>query len=251
MCHAQRLGVVGDGDILIAAPPGGERHIADGGVAVAPVGVQVQVAFEVAVFDEPGQPARSGRCDLAVVLAELRRDEVQPQELINIGFRVTLVHPAGGGLLDPVLADLHTLGNGQFPQGDIVFLGAGEVLQQVAILPVGHHAQVYLQPGVGAHRTLGGSAGDDFGHHRQAAEGAGKRRGLRRRSDDVQILNRFLHPPHAAGAGDVARPGDLLEHGNRCLRHGQYFTQEQPAAPCLQLLNGLEDVIRRFLSHAG
>ena len=45
--HGQVFGVVGDGDVLIAARQGGVGHLADGVVAVGGGGVHVHVAADV------------------------------------------------------------------------------------------------------------------------------------------------------------------------------------------------------------
>ena len=53
--HGQVFGVVGDGDVLVAAGQRGLGHLADGVVAVGGGGVHVHVALEVGRLDEAGQ----------------------------------------------------------------------------------------------------------------------------------------------------------------------------------------------------
>ena len=68
----ERLGVVGQDLVGVAAPPGGLGHDLDREVAVGPVRVAVQVAAQVGEVDQVGQPAGQRRLDLAAVLAQLR-----------------------------------------------------------------------------------------------------------------------------------------------------------------------------------
>ena len=71
----QRLGVVGQDLVGVAAPPGASAMTSMAWCAVRPVGVAVQVAAQVAELDEARQAAGQGRLDLAAVLAQLGLDE--------------------------------------------------------------------------------------------------------------------------------------------------------------------------------
>ena len=68
--HGQRLGVVGDGDVLVAALARGLGHLLERGAAVGLGGVHVEVAADVAQFHQFGQAAfvrrlRFRRCSRA------------------------------------------------------------------------------------------------------------------------------------------------------------------------------------------
>ena len=59
--HCQVFGVVGDGDVFVAAGEGGFGHLADGVAAVGGDGVHVEVAADVGLGDEVGQACVRGR----------------------------------------------------------------------------------------------------------------------------------------------------------------------------------------------
>ena len=144
--HGQVLGVVGDGDVLVAAGQGGIGHLADGVVAVGGGGVHVHVAADVGRLNEPGKAAVRGTLDLAQVLAHLGRHPVHAERGINLflGCRRDdrlVVQPRQRPLaervahLERALAERH-----------VVRLGSGKVLQRRAVGGRRQQAHVHLQP---------------------------------------------------------------------------------------------------------
>ena len=81
--HGQRLGVVRDGDVLVAQGAGGFGHLLERGAAVARDRVHVQIAADLGQFDQARQAALGGGLDLALVLAQLRRNPGQAESLVD------------------------------------------------------------------------------------------------------------------------------------------------------------------------
>ena len=82
--HGQIFGVVGDGDVVVAAGDAGLGHFADGVFAVGGVRVHVHVAANVLLLDEAGQAMLFGRLDFAVVFAQLGRNPVQAEGGVDL-----------------------------------------------------------------------------------------------------------------------------------------------------------------------
>ncbi len=84
--HGERLGVVGDGDVLVAERAGGFGHLFQRGAAIGLGGVHVEVAADVGQLDQLGQAAFGGGFDFAAVLAQLGRNPRQAERLVDAGF---------------------------------------------------------------------------------------------------------------------------------------------------------------------
>ena len=102
-------------------------------MAVAGRGVHVQVAFQVALLNQPGKAAVRGTLDLAQVFAHLGRNPIHAQGGVNLllgsrGNHRLVVQPRQRPLAERV-----THLEGPLAQRDIVRLGAGKVLQRRAI----------------------------------------------------------------------------------------------------------------------
>ena len=100
----------------------------------------VEDAADVPDLDEPGQLMRRRGLDLAGVLAQFRRDVVEAQRREQFGFRLARDRAVRAD--EPVLADLVTLLFPFRPQMEVVRHAAGEVVQGVGELVVGHDSQV-------------------------------------------------------------------------------------------------------------
>ena len=132
----QRLGVVGQDLVGVAAAAGRLDHDLDRLVPVRPVGVAVQVAAEIAELEQAREGAGERRLDLAGVLAQLRLDEREAEEVVGLrlggegaqlggvpGQRLAVLAEAQEALLGQAPA----LVAGHRPQPDVVLLGSGEV----------------------------------------------------------------------------------------------------------------------------
>lgn len=122
----------------------------------------VQIALEVGALHQPGQGPLAGGLDLALALAQLRRDVGQAHGLEH-GLLGLAGHPALAPE-HPVFVDLEACLLAQAADLDVVGLAAGEIVQGGAEAGLLHGAQVHLQAAAQDHRGPGGALGDHLGH---------------------------------------------------------------------------------------
>ncbi len=216
--HAERLSVVGDKDVAIAARQGRARHLFDGCFAIAPGRVHLQIAENVIGCDQ----WRNLAVKLAAILAQLRRNVGHAQRAIDLGFLraqdFAMQWRAALFARDSILVQAQPLFLRDFAQVDIVRLRAGKILQPGAPPLWLEHTQVGLRAVLQAHAGFGRPARNDLGHHRQRDETLHHRRGLLGGDEEIEIANRFLHPAQAARRGraqDVGDSDQLAEDGLR------------------------------------
>src|ERR671935_211982 len=100
------MGVVGDGEIRVAAVLRRERHLLDRVLAVRRPGrVRVQVTAQVGELHQLWQCAVSSRLQLAEVLAQLRFDVGVAEVRVELLLAAGLEDLAGLDVLDAVLGD--------------------------------------------------------------------------------------------------------------------------------------------------
>ena len=174
--------------------------------------MQVQVALHVALDHELRQLAFVRGLELARVLAQLRRDPLVAEPLVDplLARVLQLLARLDDG--DRVLADREPLLHGALAQRDVVVLRAGEVLQQVAVRLRWHDAQVEPQALVRQHRCLRRALCHHLDHPLQLREVVDQRLRIVGSRDDVEISERLLAPSGAAGLGDLHRSGLLLQY---------------------------------------
>ncbi len=216
--HRDVLGVIGDGEVLVAARPRRLGHGADGVVAVAGPGMAVQVATDIAQLHQSRQRSLLGGFHLAAILPELGRDPRQPH-----GVEHLLLGAPGDPGVTPEHAVLVDLQPALHPQGahrDVVFLGAGEVVQRRAVAHRRHHPEIHVYARAQPYRGAGGAAGNHLGHLLVGDETLHHPGAAARRDQNVQIPHGVPAAAIAAGHGDRAHPVDALEeghHGRGCL----------------------------------
>ena len=142
--EGQVLGVIGDGDVLVAALFRRFGHFVDGALAVGLDGVHVDFAAKVSGRNQLWQPVLSGGFDLAATLAQLGRNGVKLELAVDLIFRraahtFVVVQPK-----QPVLVQRVAHLERALAQRDVVVLGAGEVLHGGAIGFRRQHAHVHL-----------------------------------------------------------------------------------------------------------
>ena len=119
----QVVRVVGHGQVAVATRLGRRRHLLGARLAVRRPGrVRVQVALQVAQLDEVGQLAEARRFELAEVLAQLRRDEVVAEQLVQLSLLGVCQHLARLDNLDAVLGDRVAVPDGVLAQRHVVEL---------------------------------------------------------------------------------------------------------------------------------
>ena len=162
-------------------------------------------------------PSRAA-CELAHVLAQLGRDPGIAEPLVHGLFGLVREDLAGLGVLDAVLGDRELLADGLLTEGDVVRLGAGEVLEQVAVRLGRDDAEVEPKALVGDHRRLRVPLRHDLLDPGELGEVLRQRGRVAGRGDDVEVSHLLLEAPHAAclthlvGCGMLAKNGDDSPH---------------------------------------
>ena len=246
----ERLRVVGQDLVGVAAPPGVVGHDLDRKVAVGPVGVAVQVAAQVGQVDELRQAAGQGSLDLAAVLAQLRDDERQAEERVRLvlgGERAQLGGIAGqrlAVLADPqeaLLRQAPAAVAGHRAEPDVVLLGPGEVDPVGPRLARWHDHQVGLRPAHQPDGRLVAALVDDRIDEPERGERLDQRLRLVGLGEDVEIADRLLPAPERAGR--LHRP-DARRRRQRVdqRRDGLLGAVEaHPVEPLVELGDPLED----------
>ena len=212
-------GVVGDRHVLEPARPHGLHDVEQRVLAVAaPVAVQMQVAADVRKLDELRQGVRARQLELAVVLAQLRRDRLVAEVAVDLVLVRRAEDLAALHVLDAPFRDAHAAPLGVLAHAHVVALRAGEVLQQVAVALGRHDAQVELHAVVGQDRGLGRAVAEHLGDERLLDQPRRQRGPVGRGGDHVHVAHRLGAPPQRARlvgplAGRVR--AQRLEHGAR------------------------------------
>ncbi len=84
--HGERLRMIGDGDVLVAALPRCFRHFFKRGAPVGLGGMHVEIAANLIEFDQFGHDAFGGQFYLAEILADFRRDPTETERLVYAFF---------------------------------------------------------------------------------------------------------------------------------------------------------------------
>ena len=200
--HPERLRVVGDGDVTIAAVSSGLNHFLGGILAVAPRGMHMEIACNIRGFDQVRQPASFGRLHFTPIFPQHRRDVGQTELLKNLGLLESGNAPVVF-IEQAVLIELEIALNRPIAQDDVVCLGAGEVLHRGAPAFRGHEPQVGLVAAQQADTALGVAMPEhpfDPGRFEERAHQGGRLvRGYRRAyREDVDVSARLAPSAQAA-----------------------------------------------------
>ena len=161
--------------------------------------MRVQVAPDLVSRHQFRQRMVARDLDFAPILAQLGRNPVHAQALVDLGFVAAVQHLARVDLLYAVLADLQPGAHGRLAQRHVVVLGAGQVLQQVAEHLRLDHAQLDAAAVMRDAGQLRVPAGLDLGHPlgpRQGVTDHGRPPGG---DHQVDVLCRVGEPAQAAG----------------------------------------------------
>ena len=172
----------------------------------------MQVAAQLSRLDEHRQLAPPRCLELARVLTQLRRDVRVAEPLVDLLLVDRGDDLAALDLGDAVLGDRQPTSLDFLAQRDVVILRAGEVLQQVPVALRRDHTQVEAETLVRDDRRLRRAFRRDLGDPRQLREVVDQRLGIVRSRDDVQVADRLLAPPRAAGFGDAVGGRMLAQH---------------------------------------
>lgn len=134
--------MIGDRHVFIATRLGRLRHLSQAALAVRGLGMDVEVAPDVLERDEVRQFAGNRRLDFAPVFAKLGLDVRQ----LDGGEDLFLSLPSDPFAFakDAILVDLEPARPTNLANGDVVRLGAGEIVERRAITLLRYHAQIDL-----------------------------------------------------------------------------------------------------------
>ena len=224
--HGEGLGVVGDGDVLVAQGARGLGHFEQGGAAVGLGGVHVEVAAQVAKLDELGQAAFGGGFDFARILAQLGRNPGQAERFVDAGF-------------------------GFASHFEIVVFAAREILHGGAETAGRERTNIHLQA-LAAHLGAGFilAAAENFFHARVGDEAVERRGGVRAGDQQVEIAYGFAPAPQAAGGGHGFHTGHGTELGHEFGGHGIGIAEQITAAALAVLGDGAKHLLFQLGAHA-
>ena len=227
---AQVVRVVGDRVVLVAALDRRRDHLLERVLAVGrPVGVGMEIAAQLGELDERRELVSPCRLELAARLAQLRRDRLIAEELVQRVLVLRLEHVARLDGRDAVLGDREPPPHGVFTQRDVVILGTGEMLQQVAVRLGRDDAQIEAQAVVGENRRLRVAVRDHLDDPRKLREERGQLGRIGCSRDDVEVAKRLFAPPHGSGLGDVHSGRMLAQGRDDRLYRGQPVAEQTPS----------------------
>ena len=234
--------VIGHDDVLVSARAGRLHQRLDAVSAVGRIGVDVEVAADIARLDQPGKLPSERGLDLARVLPKLGRDPREPDRRVHLFLRLAGHALATGIAEDAVLGDLEPLPHGHLADADIVLLGAGEVDERGAEGLGLDHAQVDLDPFAKPRRSLGASSLQHLRDLGQARERVHDLLGLRGGDEDVDVADRFLPAADRSGQTELLDLRHALERPVELFGHGQRAPERHALLALLDHRDALEDV---------
>ena len=201
--HGDAFGMIGHGQIREASLPGRGGHFLDGGHAVGPRAMGVQVAAEVLQPDQFRQRTGGGPFEFPPRLAEFRGKQRQVED----GIDVCLLFAGNPRLAskDAVLVDLQSPCLGHAAEDHVMGLGAGEVLKRRAERLGRDHAQVDLQTDAQPDGHFRAAAEQNLADRREPGEVVHHRLGIVGQRQQVEVPNRI---PAAAIAARRLDPLD-------------------------------------------
>ena len=247
MGYADVFGVIGDRDIFIAHRPCGLGHFLQRGLAIALLGVDMQVALHVLDPHELGKPSFFRRFDLTLVLAQFRLDIWKIELCVDIGFAASR---------DPlctakhaVLVELQLALQAHRPDSDVVRLGPGEIDERRTVASFRYDPHVDLHAGFELDGRLCAALRQnvfDLGISYETRSDVGTRAACHQ---NIQVADGFL--PAAVAAGDFGP--DHTRHRLQIVQIGfADFLRvgELEARGYRRLLRRLEDVCESLGSEA-
>ena len=166
-----------------------------------------------------GSSFAARQLELAVVLAQLRRDRLVAEVAVDLVLVGRAEDLAALDVLDAPLRDAHAAPLGVLAHAHVVALRAREVLQEVAVALERHDAQVELDAVVGHDRGLGRAVAEHLGDERLLDQPGGQRRARRSRRRSRRRRRRSRRGAAAIPPRRRARrPGARAAARARCAR---------------------------------
>ena len=240
--------VIADGDIPVPPLTGSGSQLPDRVLPVAPAGMEVEIPPYGTVRYYLREDALLCRFDLAPVFPQFRLDIGKIEHPVE----VLLGRP---GTVLPALFFFHAvLGEAPSPvkcpapEGDVVVLGPGKILEGGPVLPLLHHAQVDLHTRRKDNGAPGGATAEHPGHLGKRAERFHNRLRIGRGCKEIDVPYRLLHPPDRTGKTDLpdrGQPGEMFLHVHRDREHR---SEEEAAGCAFACSNPLQDVSLALLA---
>ena len=223
--------VFGNAQILQAQRLGRRRHLFERVVSVARGSVAMESAAQIFRLDQPGQRPRGSRLEFSAVLPQLRRDVIELERAVEIGFLAddrnrlfpgrdaALRRPVSAArrpylnwrLAEPVFVQRPAALQGAVSHHDVVLLASGKIIERERIFRRTDHAQVALNSRAQTDARFGWPLRDDGFDQRMSDE---RSRDLRRRggrNDEIEIADDLFSPPITAGDANMKRVRESAE----------------------------------------
>ena len=211
--------------------------------------MDVQIAEQVPLLDQPRELPRLRRFNLADPLAQLWCDERQADGAKDVLF-VGAADPVVLAIEDAVFVELEAQALGPRAQRDVVCLAAREVVQ---CRPEGlgrDDPDVDLEAVAEAQRCLGRPLRRGRGHALQMREGAHDAFGIAGRDQDVEITDRLSAAPQASGGLGRGHARHRAQDGEYPIGVRQRPMQRRPPLARALAPDRLRDRPAARLSHA-
>ena len=213
--------MIGDGPVVAAQVDHGGNDVVEGIATVAPLGMVVKRAAEFGPFDQAGNAVFCGGLEFALVFAQLRRDEIEVELVVDFllggaGQQKGGIVGFGIGSEQTVFVEAQSAFDGALAHDDVVFLASGEIGQSEWEFRVGDDAQIGLNAALQDDAGLGVATGMDQDYSGQGCEKGNDGRGVSGGSQEIDVSDDFLVASKAAcgGAADHVGVGaQLVEDG--------------------------------------
>ena len=235
VCNCQAARVVCDRQNFNAARLGCLRQLQHALLAVRPAAVRVQIGAQLRTLQQHGQAAVLRRLHLALVFAQLRRNERQPQRRIHL-FLAGAQQLFAVGARQRMLGKRKIFGARNFTQAHIVVLGAGGILQCRAKALWRMHPQLRAHAGVKLHAGLGAALCQHMRHPAIICKRCQHRRCVLGRHQQIHIAHQRAHAPHAAAGSRRRHAGQRAQHCQQLAGKWQRVSQQQLAGAALERL---------------
>src|ERR1039457_4233588 len=250
--HGKGLGVVGDGDVFVAALARRLGHFFQRGAAISLGGVHVQVAADVAQFHQLGKASLLRGFDFAGVLAQFGRDPRQAQRLVDAFLGLAGHAGIARHAEQAVLAQLQPHLHGARANGDVVVLAAREVLHGGAEVLRQQRAHVHLQA-FAAHFGAGliPAAPQPLPHPRVGDKLVERVGGRGARHQQIEIAHRLAPAPQAARRGHGIHARHPAQEFAKFFGHAFGIAQQIASGALAIPGDGAQYLLLQLGAHAG
>ena len=244
--------MVRNGQVLQATLPGGENHGFHGVPTVAPVGVVVQVALDIAYLHQRRYAVFSAGLNFPDALTQLYGDKLNAQPFVNASLVREHLQLARLLVGKPIFVERQAQLVRPVSELNVVLQVAREVLKQRAEVTVLDYSQIHLNAIAQVDRRLGVAVSQDVHDVRHGHQRIQNGPGFVGGTQHIYVANRLFHAAYATANGQLANIGaPRLEGGHHtfCDRHCAGHGHPLALGPLELQLSG--DVLSRLFAQAG